>query len=207
LTGDVNKMKTSLEARKYYNEFHQYEMFLKLKGWQIPKLLVQYLMPFLIGNERILDIGCGPGEVGEELEKVGWRGTLIGVDVAEKRIKEAKVKPIYNFCLQANAYNLPFKKQSFDVVVSAAMVGLAGIKSIQEMYRLVKPGGYFACIAGEIKSMSWCRRRFKEAVRYFNQLPNAQRVFHKDLGSGYTSDYNDEHYIYYIFRKNSLKLN
>jgi ubiquinone/menaquinone biosynthesis C-methylase UbiE len=205
-------MKTVQEARNFYNQLHEYEIFAKLEGWQIPKLLVEYLKPFLIGNEQALDVGCGPGEVGEELEKIGWKGVLTGVDIAENRLKEAALKPAYNFCVQADAYHLPFRKQSFDIVASSAMVALTGIRSIKEMYRLVKPGGYFACIAGEIKgkNFGWCRRRFKEAARYFDQLsltPGIQRVFYKDLGSGYTSNYDDEHYTYYIFRKSSLKLN
>lgn len=196
-------MKTAQEARKYYNQFRQYELSLNFRGWQIPKLLVQNLAPFLVGNETILDAGCGSGEVGEELEKIGWKGALIGTDIAEERLQEALLKPSYTFCVHANAYHLPFKKQSFDVVVSSAMVGLTGIKSIQEMYSLVKPGGYFACIAGGVRSENWWKKRFREAIQYFNQLsrfPNTQRVFYKDLGTGYTSEYDDEHYVYYIFR-------
>lgn len=91
---------------------------------------------------------------------------------------------------------------TFPVVVSSAMVGLTGINSIQEMHRLVKPNGYFACIVGEIRSMDWCCKRFQEVISYFNQLSSAEMIFCEDLGSGYANEYDDEHYIYYLFRCN-----
>ena len=195
-------MDTPQKARRFYNNSPQYEEFKKSEGWQVPKLLVALTMPYLDGSKRIADIGCGPGLVGKELDRVNWRGALIGVDIAEQRLREAAQKPSYNFCIQADAYRLPFCDQVFDVVLSSAMVGLTNSNSIREMLRILKLGGFFACATGEIKSKDWCRKRFQEAKQYLEKLSGARILCSQDLGSGYTNEYDDEHYVYYLLRKN-----
>ncbi len=194
-------MRTSTQARQFYNSLDVYEIGSRLEGWQVPQLLVRNLAPLLCGGELVLDVGCGPGFVGQELQQSEWQGTLIGVDIAEKRLKEAAVKLVYRGCAHANAYRLPFPNKKFDVVVSSAMVGLTGPKSITEMQRLVKMGGVLACAIGEIKSIKWCTERFRECRAFLNKIPNAKLVLKKDLGGGYRDkDFNDEHYVLYIFR-------
>lgn len=192
-------MRTTRECRSFYNRSHQYNSFQKAVGWRAPKQLVEHLSPQLCGGEIILDVGCGPGLVGQELRKKGWVGTLWGVDVAEERLKEAKRVLTYQICVQANAYYLPFKNQSFDVVLSNGMVGLTGVRSVKEMRRLVKAGGYLLCVAGEIKSMQWCRDRFRKASALLRRLQGAKLILEKDLGTGCAgTKYNDEHYILFL---------
>lgn len=193
---------TKREIRKFYDQSPQYEAFQKVEGWITPRLLIKYAHPYLLGNERIIDVGCGPGLVGEELCGSGWRGRLVGVDISGGRLREAKEKSIYTECVVADADHLPFVDCSFDVVFSNAMVGLTGNQSVKEMYRLVKPGGYFACVAGEIKSLSWCRKRFRGTLLCFEDLSRARCLLRKDLGTGYiNTDYDDEHYICLIYKK------
>lgn len=193
---------TKREIKIFYNQFSQYETFQKNEGWATPQLLTEHIRPYLCGNERIIDVGCGPGLVGEELQRVGWNGTLIGADIAENRLREAKQKPIYKKCVVADADHLPFADDSFDFILSNAMVGLTGDKSVIEMYRLVKPNGFFACIAVEIINLPWCRGRFKKALQIFDKLPRAKLLIQKDFGVGYVNtNYNNEHYICFIYRK------
>ncbi len=193
-------METSKKARNFYNRFLQYESFQTSEGWQTPFFLISYIRPYLQSGESIIDIGCGPGLVGKELGKIGWQGLLIGVDIAETLLQQAQDKSIYNNCVHANAYRLPFINHCFDFVLSNAMVGLTGIRSIQEMCRLVKKGGYFACIASEIKSMSWCRNRFRKVCKFLEKLPGANSILYKDLGSGYSNTYDDEHFVLFFYQ-------
>ncbi|MDA2936112.1 class I SAM-dependent methyltransferase [Patescibacteria group bacterium AH-259-L05] len=194
-------MKTAKEARAHYNALHNYELGSRLEGWHVPRLTVENVEPYLKGGEFILDVGSGPGEIGVELENVGWSGTLIGVDIAELRLKQADDKTMYTACMHMDAYSLGFSDSVFDVVVSSGMVGLTGIESIKEMYRVVKHGGYLVCAVAEIKSLAWCRQRFKNALHYFDNSFQAQLLCRKDLGGGYTSEYNDEHFVLYLFRR------
>jgi ubiquinone/menaquinone biosynthesis C-methylase UbiE len=192
-------MKTAKLARSFYNNCSHYQSFTRQVGWAAPEILAANICKYLKGGERILDVGCGPGPVGMELKKLGWRGKLIGLDIAEERLKEAKKKRSYRLCVQADAYKLPFVDAALDVVLSNGVVGLTGTKSVKEMCRLVKPGGLQAIVAGEIKTLAWSRRRFREACRFLEQMPGL--LLRKDLGTGCSCrDYNEEHYVLFIHR-------
>lgn len=70
-----------------------------------------------LANKRILEIGCGTG--GELLSLMRLGATphnLVGIDVSEERLAAARERlPGYEF-LCANAAQLPFVDQSFDLV-------------------------------------------------------------------------------------------
>jgi ubiquinone/menaquinone biosynthesis C-methylase UbiE len=156
-------MRTAKRGRQYYNKLVDYESLVRQEGFLCPGLLVKNLKPYLNNGQTILDVGCGPGLIGDEVAKVGWSGTLIGIDIAEKRLQEAASKSVYTFCVHADAYHLPFGRR-FDLVISNAMVGLTGPKSVQEMRRVIKPSGHLACIAGEIKTCNWSVKNFENPL-------------------------------------------
>jgi len=194
-------MRTAKEERSYYNKLIDYEKLVRRDGFLCPALLAKYLKPYLKGGETILDVGCGPGLVGDELKKVGWHGTLIGVDIAEKRLSEAVAKKIYTYGVHASTYDLPFPEKNFDVVLSSAMVGLTGPKSVQEMQRVVKSNGYLACVAGQIKKYTWSVENFEKSCEYLSVLPNAKFLLFKEIGTGYSkSNYDGEDYVFYLFQ-------
>ncbi|MBI4837429.1 MAG: methyltransferase domain-containing protein [Candidatus Portnoybacteria bacterium] len=195
--------RTTKEMREFYNcpASGRYESFQKSEGWNIPALLIENILPLLRGGERMIDVGCGPGLVGEELEKSGWQGLLIGLDVAENRLHEARRHSVYGACVHADAYHLPFRNCCFDIVLSSAMVGLTGIRSIREMRRIVGPGGYLACVIAELKDIPVCRERFEKALLFLKKMSDAELIICKDLGSGYSfSNYGGEHFVLFVHR-------
>jgi ubiquinone/menaquinone biosynthesis C-methylase UbiE len=203
-------MKTAKEVRRIYNHFSSYDSNMQIVGWQGPRLLVAHIKRYLQQNFLILDVGCGTGLVGKELRECGWRGSLIGIDIAERRLSDTVKKSVYDLCVAGNAYALPFPNCSFDMVVSCAMVGLTGPKSVKEMFRVLKPGGYLACVAGYFKHFgkqraSWCRRRFRKSIACLQELPNSSMALNKNLGFGYTGntafDWKDEHYYFFLIRR------
>lgn len=192
----------SAKARKYYNKWVKYELELKRWGYTIPSLLANRLLPLLTtGKENVVDVGCGTGLVGRELQLLGWRGNLVGVDIAEKRLVEATKKLAYRHYVQADAELLPFKDEAFEIVASAGMVGLSGITSVNEMLRILKPGGYLACIACEIKNSPGSPALFKKIVKQLNNLYNTQIIHRESIGRGYTKRKDKEYYVYYILKK------
>lgn len=94
---------------------------------------------------HILDIGCGAGFLSNQLARSNY--DVIGVDISQEslevaaRFDETK-KAVY---LYANAYHLPFIKESFDLV--CAMDILEHVDNptqlITEASRVLKPGGLF----------------------------------------------------------------
>jgi len=98
-----------------------------------------------IGNEHILDIGCGDGRVTAEIAKRVPQGHVIGIDNSKSMIDSAK-KTYKNLThvkfLQSDACH--FKSEtSFDLVVSfSALHWLPNqLEIFKNIYDMLKPGG------------------------------------------------------------------
>ena len=93
----------------------------------------------------ILDIGCGAGFLSNPLAEVGHKVT--GIDLSQSSLEVAQKRDLTKSVhyLQATAYSLPFRNQSFDAV--CAMDILEHVEEpnllIAEASRVLKTGGYF----------------------------------------------------------------
>src|SRR5262245_37967584 len=54
---------------------------------------VRRVLNMLKGDETILDLGCGNGELARELAKRGHRGSYLGVDFSPPLLREAESRP------------------------------------------------------------------------------------------------------------------
>jgi SAM-dependent methyltransferase len=92
---------------------------------------------------RILDVGCGPGELAafcKPIEKCRW----IGIDLWRRQLRQAKEKGVYEYVLQSNLLDgLPFRDESIDVVIcSEVLMYLPNASSMPaEFFRVMRPGG------------------------------------------------------------------
>ncbi len=98
----------------------------------------------LKGNESILDIGCGFGDLLIRLREEGHKGKLDGVDISEGMIKEAK-EDSKGLDIQFNvskAEELPFKKENFDIIICKhSLYHFQLNKAIKEIERCLKKRG------------------------------------------------------------------
>ena len=96
-----------------------------------------------------LDVGSGPGNVTAALGRAaGQDGLALGVDISEPmlaRAVRAEAGPQVGF-LRADAQRLPFREETFDAVVSIAMLQLIPkpTAALAEMARVLRPGGRMA---------------------------------------------------------------
>jgi arsenite methyltransferase len=96
-----------------------------------------------------LDVGSGPGNVTASLARAaGPEGLALGVDISEPmlaRAVRAEAGPQVGF-VRADAQRLPFRDQSFDAVVSIAMLQLIPHPpaALAEMVRVLRPGARMA---------------------------------------------------------------
>lgn len=194
-------MRIAEQEREYYNDWESYESDLHDDGWQVPRLLVENIRHLLRGGEKVLDMGCGTGLVGVELQRIGWKGCLIGIDISERRISEALEKHVYRACFHMDANRLGFPDEKFDVILASALVGLTGPKSVLEMHRVLKTEGFIGCAVGELKNVSGGSKRFQSSVSCFNRLSDMSEINSTDLGTGYSGKRNDEHYFLYVLRR------
>ena len=96
-------------------------------------------------HAEILDIGCGAGFFANEAAKAEHKVT--GVDIAENALQVAaahdETKSVRY--MAADAYALPFARESFDVVVAMDLLEHVSDpqKIIFEASRVLRPGGLF----------------------------------------------------------------
>lgn len=115
-------------------------------GWK--RKLIKMLQ--LRGDERVLDLACGTGDItfaeGRELP----RGEAIGLDItqgmlviAERRRQELKANNVR--FQRADIMALPYEKESFDCVTGGyALRNVPDIYgALNEIQRVLKPGGRF----------------------------------------------------------------
>jgi ubiquinone/menaquinone biosynthesis C-methylase UbiE len=103
-------------------------------------------------GEKVLDIGCGTGAATlAAAAVVGARGYAVGVDLAGEMMAQARRKAreegLANVAFHpADAEHLPFARDSFDAVVSAASMFFLSdpSKGLREWRRVLRPGGRLA---------------------------------------------------------------
>jgi ubiquinone/menaquinone biosynthesis C-methylase UbiE len=74
----------------------------------------------LPANARILDVGCGTGEIALRLAALYPDATIVGVDIIEAHLDLARARSTFGDRVQfqvADAFELPFDAKSFDLVV------------------------------------------------------------------------------------------
>lgn len=124
-----------------------------------------HLLPFLKKGQLVLDIGCGPGSITNSLaELVGPQGKVIGVDIGEAAIAQAKKsaeeKGIRNveFAIGNAIEGLAFPDSSFDVVHIHQVLQHVSepVTILREMRRLAKkPGGIISIRESDLGTSSW----------------------------------------------------
>ena len=102
---------------------------------------------------QILDVAAGPGSSSEPLHKAG--ATVFATDFSEGMLAVGrKSRPYLNFS-KADALNLPFEANRFDVVtISYGLRNTSDYpKALAEAFRVTKPGGRMVVV--EFSHPTW----------------------------------------------------
>jgi SAM-dependent methyltransferase len=113
-------------------------------GWVGPKKAVECFMKYVPKDARILDAGAGTGLCGELLAEQGYTD-LVAMDISKGMLEEAKKKNAYRqFDQMVMGETLDYPTDSFGAVISVGVmtVGHAPAKSLDELIRVTRPGGY-----------------------------------------------------------------
>ena len=117
-------------------------------GYVSPMKIAQLLMEYLSDqHSSIFDIGCGTGLTCKLLHESGYRN-LDGIDMSPDMIKVAGQRGLYRELLVGDV-NLPLDRidASYDGVISSGTFthGHVGPEPLDEIFRILKPGGILAC--------------------------------------------------------------
>jgi ubiquinone/menaquinone biosynthesis C-methylase UbiE len=131
-------------------------------GSAVTEALVEYALPQ--PGMKVLDLACGTGEPGISLaQRVGPEGHVTGTDLSSELLEiasqRAKGKGLENFSTrQADAHQLPFADQSFDLATCRfGVMFFADVdQALTELRRVLKAGAR-ACFAawGPIEQPYW----------------------------------------------------
>jgi demethylmenaquinone methyltransferase/2-methoxy-6-polyprenyl-1,4-benzoquinol methylase len=109
--------------------------------------VVRKLQPQLRSDAKVLDVGCGTGDLSIELfEESGAQVT--GIDFCRPMLELAQVKAPHLRFVEGDALRLPFSDAAFDcVTVAFALRNLASVEQgLAELKRVLKPGGMVAVL-------------------------------------------------------------
>lgn len=137
-----------------------------------------------VNPDKILDLCCGTADWTIKLAQRYQHAQVIGMDFSQEMLKIAQHKVsdslVQNVILEAgDAMNLRYQDNSFDVVTIG--FGLRNVpdaqKVLQEIYRVLKPGGQLLCLEAFKVETPIIRVGWK---MYFNHLmPLMGKVFAK----------------------------
>jgi ubiquinone/menaquinone biosynthesis C-methylase UbiE len=147
--------------RRYYDHFARfYDAFIRLHA----RKERQATRSFLVDRAgldtdtpaRILDICCGTGDVILAFAENRSKDVLVGYDFSRQMLLEARVKDVGGRIryVEGDAAELPFTKNSFDVVAcSHALYELkraARYRALREMRRVVRERGVVLLMEHEV---------------------------------------------------------
>jgi ubiquinone/menaquinone biosynthesis C-methylase UbiE len=112
---------------------------------RVEKEAVFALLPEL-GGRRVLEVGCGSGNISLALARRGAR--LVGLDVSGPMLAAAQHKArqqgLSLTWIRGLAGSLPFAEKSFDGVISILALDFISDRpgALREMVRVLRPGGF-----------------------------------------------------------------
>ena len=162
---------------KYVNQEEYSKLFITLKRADVAKRLKL--------GEKILDLATGSGYFAIEVAKKYPNAQIIGIDIFEGSVKQAK-KNVSERGLEdriqvikMDASELKFSDDIFDTVINYLgfediymTKGMAGIiKTVREVYRVLKPSGRFYFVAMPVDEMETQPQKLE--VEVFSWICNA----------------------------------
>ncbi|MEQ1525710.1 MAG: class I SAM-dependent methyltransferase [Gallionella sp.] len=104
-------------------------------------MLERWCEPLLTPHASVLEVGCAGGDFSRLLAERSMK--VSGIDRSAQMLKKAKQTPSSVQFKQADATQLPFPNQHFDVVLAASLINIVDSPRavLNEMKRVCREGG------------------------------------------------------------------
>ncbi len=138
---------------------HEYDAYYRSNfGQNIDKLEKAIIADFLkkLATKNIFEIGCGTGHWSDFFAQSGF--SVTAMDISEEMLKIAKSKNIKNVVFKpGDVLNLENADESVENIAAITSLEFSGDleKAFEEIYRVLKPSGYFICAGLNGSSDFW----------------------------------------------------
>jgi len=143
--------------RKYYDIFSKfYDWIIKLHSQDKSEALREFLIKKAEINSgfKVLDICTGTGSVAIKAKQMYPECKVYGLDFSKGMLEKAKAKDKRIGWILASVTNMPFKSETFDVVLCShafyELKGLEKFQALEEIRRILKPKGKFLMMEHEV---------------------------------------------------------
>lgn len=148
-------------------------------------------------GEKVLDIGCGPGYLTEEMAgDVGPGGAVCGIDISESMLALARHRcgATSQVSLRSGrCEEIPYGEGVFDAAVSVQVYEYVQDieRALAELFRVLRPGGRAVILDTDWDSLVWHtadRRRMRRVLELWDdhladpRLPERLGVLLRDAG-------------------------
>ena len=180
--------------RHFSSHADDYDRYARVQK-KVASELVELAVPGTFSGS-VLDIGTGTGAVGARLLEICPDAVLTVSDLAHGMTLAAKSNLPEVRAIDADARQLPFCGQSFDLVLSASVYQwVENLKSaFQECYRILEPGGRFAFALFSDGTLRELEDVFRQALvqcgsdrpyQYFQEFPEENVVREAMVTAGF----------------------
>ena len=127
----------SSENASSYDSIVRYTTFLKDSAWK------KEMVRFIGGNDKIiLDLACGTGILSTYIQGGTSHPIIVGSDLTYDYLTLAKNRQNYLSVTNSLAEFLPYKDNSFDVIISSYLVKYANLSEmVKEHWRVLRKNG------------------------------------------------------------------
>lgn len=136
---------------EYYSEYYEHENNHWWFKWRFD--MITDIVESLPRDEhfRLLDAGCGTGQMTKLLERYG---EAIGLELAPEAIEFARKRGVHNI-VQGSITDPPFEPGSFDLVLSLDVIEHVDndVQILDSLFNIVKPGGYLIVTVPAFQSL------------------------------------------------------
>ena len=198
--------------KKFFNTQQALEKYgeavSKVGLWKSEQLILE---KYASKESKIIDIGCGAGRTTFSLYRLGYRD-IIGIDIADILIDKAK-----DYCElfrcdirfeKMDASNMSYQNNTFDIALFSYN-GLTGIPThkrrldvVNEIYRVLKPGGYFIFTAHDRDEEIESRSFWIHEKQRWQQGKNNDLLY--EYGDVLTRQGNEQEFLHYYSRTEML---
>jgi 2-polyprenyl-3-methyl-5-hydroxy-6-metoxy-1,4-benzoquinol methylase len=185
---ELDQFYNSNDYREYYNSSPMAnQAFARDRYAQLAQALSLHA-PNLISklNKKLLDVGCGTGDLLVAAAESGWQVT--GTELSQAAVKQAS-EGLGDRVLLGDIHTLDLPLNSYDLVTSYHVIEhlLDPVSTLARLHQLARPGGVvfvetpnIASLGARIRGAKWSHIKPPEHITYFN--PDALQYALKQAG-------------------------